>query len=152
MENKIIIYTDGACSGNQHDENIGGYGAILIYKDKKKEIYGGEINTTNNRMELMACIKALEALKKKEMPVEIYTDSAYLCNCFNQKWYVKWQKNGWINSKKDPVENKDLWIELIDLVSSFNSISFIKVKGHSGIELNEFADALANKGMLEINK
>ncbi len=152
MENKIIVYTDGACSGNQHDENIGGYGAVLIYKDNKKEIYGGEINTTNNRMELMACIKALEALKRKDIPVHIHTDSAYLCNCFNQKWYVKWLKNGWINSKKEPVENKELWNQLIDLVNTFESISFIKVKGHSGVELNELADALANKGMKEIKK
>lgn len=152
MEDKIIIYTDGACSGNQHDENIGGYGAVLIYKDNRKEICGGEVNTTNNRMELKACIMALQALKKKNIPIEIHTDSAYLCNCFNQKWYVKWQKNGWINSKKEPVENKDLWSELIDLVNSFNSINFIKVKGHSGIELNELADALANKGMAEVKK
>ncbi len=152
MENKIIIYTDGACSGNQHNENIGGYGAVLIYRDNKKEIFGGEINTTNNRMELTACIKALLALKKKDIPVEIHTDSAYLCNCFNQKWYEKWQKNGWMNSKKEPVENKDLWMELINLVDSFNSIRFIKVKGHSGVELNELADALANKGMSEMKK
>lgn len=152
MDDKIIIYTDGACSGNQNDENIGGFGAVLIYKDFRKEIYGGEINTTNNRMELKACIKALEALKRKDIPVEIYTDSAYLCNCFNQKWYVKWQKNGWMNSKKEPVENKDLWSELIDLVNSFNKISFVKVKGHSGIELNELADELANRGMAELKK
>ncbi|SDZ06205.1 ribonuclease HI [Proteiniborus ethanoligenes] len=152
MDNKIIIYTDGACSGNQHDENIGGYGAVLIYKDNKKEIYGGEVNTTNNRMELKACIKALEALKKKDIPIEIYTDSAYLCNCFNQKWYEKWQKNGWLNSKKEPVENKDLWVRLIDLVNEFQSVKFIKVKGHSGVELNELADALANKGMAEYRR
>lgn len=147
MEQKIIIYTDGACSGNQNDENYGGYGALLIYKDNRKEIYGGEVNTTNNRMELMACIKALEALKRKDIPIEIYTDSAYVCNCFNQKWYKNWQKNGWKNSKKEPVENKDLWLNLIELVDSFNDIKFIKVKGHSGNELNEIADDLANKGM-----
>ncbi|WP_352418436.1 ribonuclease HI [Proteiniborus sp.] len=150
MNNKIIIFTDGACSGNQHDENIGGYGAVLIYKDNKKEIFGGEVNTTNNRMELKACIEALKVLKRKDIPIEIHTDSAYLCNCFNQKWYEKWQRNGWINSKKESVENKDLWVELINLVDSFNSIKFIKVKGHSGIELNELADSLANRGMTEI--
>lgn len=150
MNNKIIIFTDGACSGNQHDENIGGYGAVLIYKDNKKEIFGGEVNTTNNRMELKACIEALKVLKRKDIPIEIHTDSAYLCNCFNQKWHEKWQRNGWINSKKESVENKDLWVELINLVDSFNSIKFIKVKGHSGIELNELADSLANRGMTEI--
>ena len=144
---KIIIYTDGACSGNQHDTNIGGYGAVLLYKGHSKEIYDGEINTTNNKMEMKACIESLKTLKKKEIPVEVYTDSAYVCNCINQKWYVKWRSNGWKNSKKDPVENKELWVELLDLVESMEDIKFIKVKGHSGVELNELADQLANKGM-----
>jgi len=148
--NKIIIYTDGACSGNQHKENVGGYGAILIYGDHKKEIYGGERNTTNNKMELKAPIEALKLINKDNIPIEIYTDSAYLCNCINQKWYVNWRKNGWVNSKKKPVENKALWVELLDLIDGFNNIKFIKVKGHSGVELNEKADQLANKGMEEI--
>ncbi len=150
--NKIIIYTDGACSGNQNSENVGGYGAVLIYKDNRKEIFGGEINTTNNRMEIKSCIEALKMLKRKDIPVDVHTDSAYLCNCINQKWYEKWRKNGWKNSKKEPVENKDLWVELLDLIESINNIQFIKVKGHSGVELNELADALANKGMDEIRK
>ncbi|KNF09970.1 ribonuclease H [Gottschalkia purinilytica] len=145
--NKIIIYTDGACSGNQNSKNIGGYGAVLTYKDNKKEIYGGEINTTNNRMEIKACIEALKILKKTDIPVEVYTDSAYLCNCINQKWYENWQKNGWKNSKKKPVENQDLWIELLDLINKIDNITFLKVKGHAGVELNELADSLANKGM-----
>ncbi|MTI47815.1 MAG: ribonuclease HI [Firmicutes bacterium] len=144
---KIIIYTDGACAGNQNEENKGGYGAVLTYKRHTKEIYGGEINTTNNRMELKGCIEGLKALKKKNIPVEIYTDSAYLCNCMNQKWYVKWRQNGWKNASKKPVENKDLWEELLDIVEEINDIKFIKVKGHSGVELNELADQLANKGM-----
>ncbi|MBS4540133.1 ribonuclease HI [Clostridium sp. D2Q-11] len=148
--NKIIIYTDGACSGNQHKENVGGYGAILIYGDHEKEVYGGEKNTTNNKMELKAPIEALKLIKKDNIPIEIYTDSAYLCNCINQKWYVNWRKNGWVNSKKKPVENKALWVELLDLIERFNNIKFIKVKGHSGVELNEKADQLANKGMEEI--
>ncbi|AFS78251.1 ribonuclease H [Gottschalkia acidurici 9a] len=144
---KIIIYTDGACSGNQNNENIGGFGAVLLYKDHKKEVYGGEINTTNNRMEIKACIEALKTLKRKDIPVEVYTDSAYVCNCINQKWYIKWRSNGWINSKKEPVENKELWMELLDLIESLENLKFIKVKGHSGVELNELADSLANKGM-----
>lgn len=144
---KIIIYTDGACSGNQNSENIGGYGAVLIYKGHRKEIYDGVQNTTNNKMEMKACIEALKTLKKKDIPVEVYTDSAYVCNCINQKWYVKWRANGWKNSKKEPVENKELWVELLDLVEGLNDIKFIKVKGHSGVELNELADQLANKGM-----
>ncbi|WP_425446912.1 ribonuclease HI [Dethiothermospora halolimnae] len=147
---KIIIYTDGACSGNQNEKNKGGYGAVLIYKEHKKEIHGGEENTTNNRMELKACIEALKTLKKVNIPVEVYTDSAYLCNCMNQKWYLKWQKNGWKNSKKKPVENKDLWEELLYVVGKINDITFLKVKGHAGIELNELADQLANKGAREV--
>lgn len=146
---KIIIYTDGACSGNQNEKNKGGYGAVLMYKGHKKEIYGGEINTTNNRMELKACIEALRTLKRKDIPVEVYTDSAYLCNCINQKWYIKWRQNGWINSSKKSVENKDLWQDLLNLVEGINIIKFIKVKGHSGVELNELADKLANKGIDE---
>ena len=149
---KIVIYTDGACSGNQNKENIGGYGAVLTYKSNKKEIFGGEINTTNNRMELKACIEALKTLKRNDIPVVIYTDSAYLCNCINQQWYKKWRMNGQINSKKKSVENKDLWIELLELVENIADIEFKKVKGHSGIENNELADSLANKGMQELNK
>lgn len=144
---KIIIYTDGACSGNQSSENIGGYGAVLKYRGYTKEIYDGEINTTNNKMEIKACVEALKSLKRKDIPVEVYTDSAYVCNCINQKWYVKWQKNGWKNSKKEPVENKELWAALLDEVEDLDEVVFIKVKGHSGVELNEYADRLANKGM-----
>lgn len=147
LMDKIIIYTDGACAGNQNKINKGGYGAVLIYKDHRKEIYGGEINTTNNKMEVKACIEALKTLKRKDIPIEVYTDSAYLCNCINQKWYAKWRKNGWKNSKREPVENKQLWVELLEYVEVLEDITFIKVKGHSGVELNELADELANKGM-----
>lgn len=144
---KIIIYCDGACSGNQFKENKGGWGALLIYQDKRKEIFGGEQNTTNNRMELKACIEALKSLKKKDTGVEIHTDSAYLHNCIEKKWYVNWERNGWKNAKKEPVENQDLWRELLNLIRSFEEIRFFKVKGHSGVEHNETADRLANKGM-----
>lgn len=107
MSDKIVIFFDGACSTN--GTWSGGWGAVLRYKDKVKEIYGGEPNTTNNRMELMGCIKALEEIKTKRIPIEIYGDSAYVVNCFKNKWYVAWRKNGWKNSKKQPVENRDLW-------------------------------------------
>ncbi len=146
----IIIYTDGACSGNQNQNNVGGWGVYLEYKGNIKELCGGEVNTTNNRMEMMAVIEALKALKRKDYPVELHTDSAYVSNCFKQKWYVNWRKNGWKNSKKQPVENKDLWIEMLELYESFDNIEIIKVKGHAGVELNERADALANKGMDQI--
>jgi ribonuclease HI len=144
---KIIIYTDGACSNNQSSENIGGYGAILKYGEHEKEIFGGEKNTTNNIMELKAMIEALKLVKDKKIPTEVYTDSAYISNCIKNKWYIGWRNNGWKNSKKEPVKNKELWIELLNLIESFKEIDIIKVKGHSGVELNEKADMLANKGI-----
>ncbi|MGG3987426.1 ribonuclease HI [Bacillus smithii] len=148
---KIIIYCDGACSGNQFNENVGGWGAVLKYKDKRKEIYGGEKNTTNNVMELTAAIKALAVLKTTNIPVEVYADSSYLVNGMNE-WVHNWVKKGWKTTKKKPVENKELWIKLKELVDKQNDIKFIKVKGHNGIELNEKADELANKGMEELRE
>lgn len=145
---KIIIYCDGACSGNQFENNVGGWGAVLKFKDKVKEIYGGEKNTTNNRMELTACIKALEQIKSKNYEIEMYCDSAYIVNCFQQGWYIKWQRNGWKTAQKKPVENRELWMRLLELVDQYK-VTFHKVKGHAGVELNERADELANKGMAE---
>lgn len=146
---KIIIYCDGACSGNQFDENIGGWGAVLKYKDKVKEICGGERNTTNNIMELTAAIKALETVQTTNIPIQVHVDSAYVCNGMND-WIHGWVKKGWRKSNKKPVENKELWIKLNELRNKQSSVEFIKVKGHDGVELNELADALANKGMDEI--
>jgi ribonuclease HI len=145
----ITIYCDGACSGNQFGENKGGWGVILQYKEKMKELYGGERNTTNQRMEITACIKALEQLKKKNISIEIYSDSAYVVNCMQQRWYEAWQRNGWKTSKKNPVENKDLWMKLLDLVNEYR-VSFHKVGGHSGVKLNERADALAQRGIRDL--
>lgn len=145
----IFIYCDGACSGNQFGENRGGWGVVLMYRGKTKELYGGERNTTNQRMELTACIKALEQLKKSDIPVEIRSDSAYLVNCMREKWYEQWERNGWKNAKKEPVENKDLWMRLLDLTARYN-VKFLKVHGHSGVVLNVRADSLARKGIREI--
>lgn len=125
----VKIYTDGGCSGNQTKENVGGWGAILTYKNNKKEIHGGEKNTTNNRMELTAVIEALKLLKKSPLNVEIYSDSSYVANCFREKWYVNWEKNNWKTSSKKPVENKELWEELIALYRAHN-VKFFRVKGH----------------------
>jgi ribonuclease HI len=147
---KIILYCDGACSGNQSAHNTGGWGAVLKYKDKVKEMYGGSRNTSNQRMELMACIKGLEAIKSKEIPVDVYSDSAYLINCMHEKWYVNWQKNGWKNAKKQPVENQDLWKQLLEAVAR-HTVHFHKVAGHTGVRLNERADQLAQLGIREIN-
>jgi ribonuclease HI len=147
MSEKLIIYTDGACSGNQSSTNLGGWGAILIYRCHEKEIFGGTKNTTNNIMEMTAIIEALKQVKNKNLETEIYSDSAYIVNCIKQKWYVNWRRNGWKNSKKESVKNKELWIEMLELLESFKSIKLIKVKGHAGIEYNEKADELANKGV-----
>ncbi len=138
------IYADGACSGNQNEENIGGYGAVLEYRNNLKELFDGFRNTTNNIMELKAIIEALKTTKTKEIHIKIYSDSAYVVNCFNQGWYHKWRTNGWINSKKDPVENKELWIEIIGLVETFAKVEFFKVKGHLDLskptEVNKWFD------------
>jgi len=147
MTEKIIIYCDGACSNNQQRENRGGWGAVLLYKGLAKEISGAERNTTNNRMELLACIKALEAVKNRSLPVEVFTDSAYLANCLLQRWHVRWQKNGWQTAGKKPVENKDLWLRLLALKDKFAHVSFHKVAGHSNIPLNERADELAREAI-----
>ncbi len=145
----IIVYTDGACSGNQSRKNVGGWGVVLKHGDHYKEFYGGERNTTNNRMEMTACIRALEAIKTKDVPIKLHSDSAYIVNCFLQKWYVKWRRNNWKTASKKPVENKDLWEPLLDLAEKMD-VQFIKVKGHAGVELNERADELANLGMDEV--
>lgn len=149
-KNIITIYCDGACSGNQFGKNTGGWGAILTYKGRTKELYGGERNTTNQRMEITACIRALEQLTKKDIPIEIHSDSAYLVNCMKEKWYELWERNGWKTAKKRPVENKDLWVRLLELAAQFN-VKFLKVHGHSGVELNERADTLAQLGIRELD-
>ncbi|GGE26119.1 ribonuclease H [Marinithermofilum abyssi] len=135
---EVIIYTDGACSGNP---GPGGWAAVLLYGGHRKEISGGEKETTNNRMELQAALEALQRLKEP-CRVKLHTDSAYLFNCFRQGWYRKWEKNGWINSKKEPVENKDLWQALLEQTRK-HEVEFVKVKGHSDVELNNRCDELA---------
>ena len=134
----VILYTDGACSGNPGD---GGWGSILIYKDNKKELSGGQKDTTNNIMEMTAVIKGLEALKRP-CKVNIYSDSSYVVNTFEKGWLDNWMKNGWRTSDKKDVKNKDLWMKLYEL-SQIHSITFNKVKGHSNDELNNRCDELA---------
>lgn len=134
----VKIYTDGACSGNP---GPGGWGAVLLWKGEERYIRGGEEDTTNNRMELLAAIKALEALKRP-CRVEIYSDSAYLINAFSRGWIAKWQINGWITSKKTPVENRELWLSLLEL-DKVHQISWHKVKGHESDAYNNQCDAMA---------
>ena len=131
---KIVnIYTDGACAGNQNEENIGGWGCILEYAGREKELCGGEINTTNNRMELTALIEALSALKESGLELHIFSDSSYLVNCFRNKWHENWQKNGWKTSQKKAVENRELWEKLISLLVG-NQAKFFLVKGHQSLK------------------
>ncbi len=143
----VTVYTDGACSGNP---GPGGWGAVLMYEDKHKEIYGGEPNTTNQRMEIKAVIEALRALKVIDWEVTVYSDSAYVVNAFKQNWIENWQRNGWKNSKKEAVANQDLWKELIPLMQR-NRVHFEKVKGHAGNTWNERCDQLARQGVTELN-
>ena len=134
----VTIYTDGACSGNP---GPGGYAAILMMGDNKKEIYGAEKDTTNNRMELRAAIEGLKALKRP-CAVMLYSDSAYLVNAYNSNWVEGWKKKGWKNSSGEPVKNIDLWQELENL-RKIHDVTFVKVKGHADNEFNNRCDELA---------
>ncbi len=135
---KVDIYTDGACSGNP---GLGGYCAILIYQGVEKVVKGSEIDTTNNRMELLAVIKGLEALKEP-CQVDLYSDSQYVVDAFNKGWIESWQQNNWRTSNKSDVKNVDLWQQLISL-TKINIVNFIKVKGHSDNEYNNKCDKFA---------
>ena len=134
----IEIFTDGACSGNP---GPGGWGAILRYGDAEKELSGGEENTTNNRMELTACIKALKALKEP-CEVTLTTDSQYVVNGIEKGWAEGWKKNGWRKADKKPALNSDLWDELLNLLDT-HKVSFNWIKGHAGYLENERCDKLA---------
>lgn len=151
----VRIHTDGACSGNQNVENTGGWGAILEYQGTLKELYGGELNTTNNRMELTALLEGLKALKSKDLGVEVFSDSAYIVNCFHQKWYVGWRLNGWRNSQKQPVENRDLWEPILELSESFAQIRYYAVKGHLNLnkdsELKNWYRKFAEKNKTDLD-
>lgn len=144
MSDIVDIYTDGACSGNP---GPGGWGALLIYKGTEKELSGGELETTNNRMELMAAIQALEALKRPSK-VRLHTDSMYVKDGIT-KWIHNWKVNGWKNAAKKPVKNAELWKRL-DQALERHDISWHWVKGHAGHEQNERADALARAGMANL--
>lgn len=135
---KVMIYTDGACSGNP---GIGGWGAVLFYKNQMKEISGFNESTTNNQMELTAAIMALDKLKEP-CEVQLYSDSAYLVNAFNEDWITKWQMNGFRNANKKPVQNVEMWQKLIEF-NNTHKITWIKVKGHADNKYNNRCDELA---------
>ena len=147
----INIYTDGAASNNGYDNAIGGYGWVMELPDEKPIVFGGAIkNATNNQMELAAMISALQFIqsvidnetKYDNQEIFVFTDSAYIANCYSQKWYVNWKKNGWVNSKKQPVANKDQWKLLIPFFDRLN-IHIVKVKGHADNFGNQIADQIA---------
>lgn len=135
---QVEIYTDGACSGNP---GKGGWGAVLVYNGKEKELSGGEKETTNNRMELTAVIEGLKALKEP-CSVTLTTDSKYVCDAINQGWLDSWIKNNWRKADKKPVLNIDLWQELLPLLDA-HQVKFVWVKGHAGHKYNERCDELA---------
>jgi ribonuclease HI len=138
---KVTIYTDGACSGNP---GPGGWGALLLYGEHEKELYGGESETTNNRMELQTAIEAHKALKRS-CEIDLYTDSQYVKGGITG-WIHGWKKNGWKTSNKKPVKNAELW-QALDEALKRHKVSWHWVKGHAGHEGNERADELARRGM-----
>jgi ribonuclease HI len=145
IDRTVIIYTDGACSGNP---GVGGWGALMKYGKYIKKIYGGDTDTTNNRMELRAVIEALSALKQS-CHVKLYTDSQYVKNGITE-WIKRWEKNGWKNSKKENVANRELWQKLNGLTGQ-HQIEWFWVKGHSTDELNNIVDELAKRGIRDIS-
>ena len=143
----IKIYTDGACKGNP---GIGGWGALLIYNEQSIEIFDGELQTTNNRMELKAVIEALNHATSMNDDIQIYTDSSYVQKGI-QEWIHNWKMNGWRSSNKKPVKNQDLW-QMLDTLNSSLNVDWFWVKGHAGHPGNERADFLANEGVKKIQQ
>ena len=141
---EVTIYTDGACKGNP---GVGGWGAVLIHDEKIKKLYGGEKETTNNKMELTAAIKALEALKRP-CKVALYTDSKYVKNGI-ESWLASWKKNNWKTAAKKPVKNVELW-RALDALNAKHHVTWSWVKGHSGDQYNDLADELANEGVASL--
>lgn len=139
---RVTLYTDGACSGNP---GPGGWGVVLLYGDHRKELNGGDPETTNNRMEITAVIEGLKALKFP-CEVDIYSDSAYTVNAFREHWVDGWARSGWKKADKKPVLNADLWQELLELTHK-HKVIFHKVKGHADNELNNRCDELARSGI-----
>jgi len=140
---RVLIYTDGACSGNP---GPGGWGAVLLYNGQRKEICGGEVDTTNNRMELQAAIQALRTLKRRST-VALFTDSRYVIDGITQ-WINRWKARGWRTAGKNPVKNVDLW-QLLDAQTGEHDVTWHWVKGHDGDRENERADLLARRGIPE---
>jgi len=142
----VTIYTDGACSGNP---GPGGYGAVIIYGNHRKEISGGEPKTTNNRMEIMGVIKGLQLLKEP-CTVNLYSDSRYVVDAIEKGWAIRWKANNWMRNKKDPALNPDLWETLLELLKT-HKVTFHWVKGHAGHPENERCDELARTAIVDLS-
>lgn len=165
MPKEIHIWTDGSSINNGENKGMGGYGVVLLYGDFSevdiitkycedeftKTDFRGATETTNQREEIKSVIEGLKMLKRTDVDVQVFSDSAYVVNCMNDGWYRNWRTNGWVNSKKKPVENRDLWEELLSIIEDNGFfIKFNKIKGHDKIYYNEFADQLAKKGLDEV--
>lgn len=148
---KIIIHTDGGVRNNGKKDSVGGYGIVLEYGEHKKELYAGEVGTTNNIQELKGVINALKAIKTTHIPIELYCDSTYVVDGINQ-WVAGWKKRGWKKSDGKTPENLELWKELDRLVAIQKDLKILKIKGHAGHEGNERADELANIAMDEVEE
>ena len=138
MSGEVTVYSDGACSGNP---GPGGWAAIIVDDGAERVVAGAELRTTNQRMELRAAVEGLAAIPGRRR-VDLYTDSAYVMNCFRDRWYEKWEKNGWLGAGKKPVTNRDLWERLIAQTRR-HDVAWHKVRGHSGDVMNDRVDALA---------
>lgn len=143
----VIIYTDGGCRNNQEDTNIGGCAAILMFNGRKKKVSKGYRNTTNNKMEIQAVIEGLKHMKRKDVPIKLYSDSSYVVNTISKGWLVNWAKNGWVKKDGKNVKNMEQWEELLQLIRSFDDFKIYKVKGHDVDILNNEVDDLVNKIM-----
>lgn len=169
MGKQISIWSDGSSHNNGDKKGIGGWGAVLIFghipEDIKKlyseygreqstlKIYGGYEDTTNQQMEIKAVAEALKRIKSSKYTIHVFSDSAYVVNCMNKKWWHGWKTNGWLNSKKEPVANQEFWEELLEVIEdNFLDVTWNKVKSHIGIHYNEVADSLAGTGTKEIEE
>lgn len=147
----LFIYCDGGCRNNQSKNNIGGWGVYLVYGHHTKEMYGSTKNTSNQKMELLACINGLKSIKNKGLPVVVISDSQYLVKGITE-WINGWTRRDWRNAQDEPVGNKELWQELLSLKNTFSNISFRHCKGHGNTQGNMKADSLANRAMDEMKQ
>jgi len=149
MEADIILACDGGCPRNGKTDSIGGWGVLIQYKGASVELRGSEHGVTSQQMEMKALLNGLRAIESKHLSVEVISDSAYVINCFNKRWYENWERNGWRAYSGDPVKNIPIWKELLIEVRMFNHIKFTHVRGHRGHPLNERVDELATQAIYE---